>query len=136
MHGSAIAGNVASSIGNVREQEMKEEIVAGSNTADVNFLNGDSGFSAYRLRCRTENLKIIDSYFSRFGYKINETKTPNLSHRQNFNYVEIGSSECIGYGNGVPSKHMENINNAFRKGVTIWKNHSNLGNYSVSNNII
>lgn len=133
---SGIATDIVESIGGFDLNDLIPTDIEGRNTGDVNFLDGGNTFTAYRLRCRTENLKIIDSYFSRFGYKINETKTPNLSHRQNFNYVEIGSSECIGYGNGVPSKHMENINNAFRRGVTIWKNHSNLGNYSVSNNII
>jgi len=30
---------------------------------------------------------------------------------------------------------MEEINNACRKGVTIWHNHANIGNYNLSNNI-
>lgn len=79
-------------------------------------------------------MKIIDDYFSRFGYAIKKLDIPNIVGRQNWNYLEIGQNEQVGYGS-VPSKYMEEINSACRKGVTIWHNHSNLGNYSLSNNI-
>lgn len=36
----------------------------------------------------------------------------------------------------VPFKFMEELNSACRKGVTIWHNHSNIGNYNVQNDII
>lgn len=73
---------------------------------------------------------LIDS-----GYKINETKIPNITGRTYWNYVEIGSSEEIGHGN-LPNKYLEEINNIFRKGVTIWHNHANIGNYSLNNTIV
>lgn len=31
------------------------------------------------------------------GYKINRIKTPNITGRLNFNYVEIGQNEEIGF---------------------------------------
>ena len=74
-------------------------------------------------------------FWSMSAYKINETKIPNIYGRSNFNFVEIGKDECIGYGN-VPSKYMEQINDICRQGVTIWHNHANLGNYAVNNGII
>ena len=73
--------------------------------------------------------------FHVFGYATNRVKIPNITGRQNFNYIEIGSSEEIGYGS-VPSNFMDNINKACRRGVTIWHNHTNLGEYNISNNII
>lgn len=70
-----------------------------------------------------------------FGYKINETKTPNITGRTYWNYVEIGGNEEIGHGN-IPNRFLDEINQIFRKGVTIWHNHSNIGNYSLSNTIV
>ena len=70
-----------------------------------------------------------------FGYQINRVKVPNITGRTHWNYVEIGPSEDIGYGD-VPTSYMEVINNACRKGVTIWHNHANVGNYSLSNTIV
>lgn len=87
------------------------------------------------MRAKTEHMKIIDDYFSRFGYAINETIMPKLNSRKNWNYIEIGESENIGYGS-VPSNFMEIINGACRRGVTIWHNHENLGNFSLDNKII
>ena len=84
---------------------------------------------------RKEYAEQIDDYFSRYGYKVNEVKIPNIYGRKNFNFIEIGKDDCIGYGN-IPSKYMEKINNICRQGVTIWHNHENLGNYNVNNPII
>ena len=69
-----------------------------------------------------------------FGYQINRVLTPNITGRTYWNFIQIGASEEIGYGD-VPSKFMEEINNACRKGITIWHNHSNIGNYSLNNTI-
>lgn len=60
------------------------------------------------MRAKTEHMKIIDDYFNRFGYAINETIMPNLNSRKNWNYIEIGESENIGYGS-VPSIYMRKL---------------------------
>lgn len=87
------------------------------------------------MRPKVEYLQVIDDYFTRFGYKINRLILPNLTCRRYWNYVEIGGNEEIGYGS-VPTKYMEEINNACRRGVTIWHNHGNIGNYSLDNSIV
>ena len=87
------------------------------------------------MRSKDEYIKIIDDYFSRFGYAIKKLEVPNLVGRKNWNYVEIGLDEEIGYGS-VPSSFMETINNACRSGITIWHNHENLGNFALDNSII
>ena len=131
----SVATNVASSLGQFYSASLMPNIQGGGNTGDVNYAMKRNTFSIRHMQCKTEFIKIIDDYFSRFGYKLNTVETPNITGRQNFNYVEIGSSEEIGYGK-VPAVHMQNINNACRTGVTIWHSHSNLGNYNVSNNIV
>lgn len=133
--GVNIAGQIGRQIGNFYAGTLMPNIQGGRNTGDVNFLIGKNTFTFKCMRAKTENLKLIDSYFSRFGYATNIIKNPNITGRRNFNYVEIGSSEEVGYGQ-VPSIHMNNINNACRRGVTIWHNHENLGNYNIENEII
>lgn len=81
------------------------------------------------MRPKKEYLQIIDDYFTRFGYKICKLENPNINGRRYWNYVETGTGE-------VPSKYMDIINNACRRGVTIWHNHANIGNYSLNNIII
>lgn len=84
---------------------------------------------------RDEELKIIDDYFSRFGYKVNTLKIPEFNSRTYWNYIKIVDGENIGYGE-IPSKSMETINKICRNGVTIWHNHANIGNYSLNNTIV
>lgn len=69
-----------------------------------------------------------------FGYKILETKIPNITGRSIFNYVKILNGENIGYG--IQNKELETINEIFSNGVTIWHNHANIGNYSLNNTIV
>lgn len=52
-----------------------------------------------------------------------------------FNYVQVASSDDVASGS-IPQKYMKEINNAFRKGITIWHDHSKIGDYSVSNTIV
>jgi hypothetical protein len=129
------AGVAANTIGQFREATMLPSISGGNNSGDVNFASRSTFFSFHHMRAKTEYLKIIDDYFTRFGYKICKLENPNISGRRYWNYIEIGGSEEIGTGE-VPSKFMETINNACRKGVTIWHNHANIGNYNLNNTIV
>lgn len=131
-----IVGNIANQINSLYQANLIPNQARGNtNSGDVNFSEGLCGFTIYYETIKDEYAKIIDDYFTRFGYKINRVKVPNITGRQNFNFIEIGSEDVIGYGT-VPAVYMDNINNACRKGVTIWHSHSNLGNFNVSNNIV
>ena len=110
-------------------------VSGGTATGDVIFASSSNCFVFKEMRCKNEYMKIIDDYFTRFGYAIKHLDLPNLTGRTYWNYVEIGNSDDIGTGN-VPSKYMEIINNSARKGVTIWHNHANIGNFSLNNTIV
>lgn len=131
----SVAGNVAGQIDQFRQASLLPNISGGQATGDVIWASNRNLFSFRQMRCKTEYMKIIDDYFTRFGYAVKRLESPNITGRKYWNYVEIGSSEEIGYGD-VPSKYMDIINDACRRGVTIWHNHSNLGNYSLNNTIV
>lgn len=131
----SIATTTANTIGQFHKASLLPSITGGNNNGDVNFSARKNTFRIMHMRVKTEYLQIIDDYFTRFGYKINKLENPNINGRRYWNYVEIGKTEEIGHGN-IPSKYMEQINNAFRKGVTIWHNHSNIGNYNLNNEIV
>lgn len=130
-----VAGNIANIIGAFYSASLLPSIQGGNNTGDVNFVSNATNILIYEYKVKDQYLKVIDEYFTRFGYRINEVTMPNIVGRRNWNYIEIPSSESIGYGT-VPSQYMEQINNACRKGVTIWHNHDNLGNFNLDNSIV
>lgn len=135
--GIALSGatKTAGIIGQFRDAKLRPSITGGNNTGDINYSNNNNTFKIYKMRSKNEYIKIIDDYFTRYGYKVNSLKKPNISGRTIFNYIEIESTSEIGYGE-IPTKAMETINNACRSGVTIWHNHANIGNYNLDNNII
>ena len=139
--GGIITGSmgIASQIGQVYEHSLVPYTAKGNtNGGDINVSSDSQGFYFYQMSIRQEYAKIIDDYFTRYGYKINRIKIPNLSGRTYYNYIEIGSSEEIGQpssSTAIPAVAMEEINNIARKGTTIWHNHNNLGDFSLNNTI-
>jgi hypothetical protein len=133
--GFNIAGNILTTIGEFKKADLLPNITQGGNNGNVDFSNNDLNFTFRHMRCKDEYMKQVDSYFTMFGYKVNELKVPNINGRLNFNFIEIGDGECIGYGN-IPAIDLELINKVCRRGVTIWHNHDNLGDYTVTNTIV
>lgn len=116
---------------------IPDSVKGGSNQGDIVFAT-NSTLLPTQFTIKAEYARIIDDYFQKYGYKINRIKSPNLTGRTNYNYVLIGTGENIGYPSSnkyVPAESMEIINNIFRRGVTLWHNHANLGDYSLNNTI-
>lgn len=130
----SVANSIGKLVGDFYKSSLLPNINGGQAIGDVIFSANRNCFSFKEMRAKDEYMKIIDDYFTRYGYKIMRLETPNITGRAYWNYVEIGSNEEIGYGD-VPTKYMEEINRSCRKGVTIWHNHSNIGNYNLNNYI-
>lgn len=134
--GMSIAGTVA----NIYQHSICPQTVRGNtNCGDVLTADRSNSVYAIKMSIRAEFARIIDDYFSRKGYATNRIKVPNQTGRTYWNYVQIANEECIGYSNqtiSVPPKSMDIINNVYRKGVTIWHSHDNIGDYSLNNTIV
>lgn len=119
---------------------LPNQVEGNLNSGDVTNLMGANRLHAYRMTITYDYASRLDKYFTRMGYKVNAIKVPNMSHRQNYNYVQVASEENTAYPNNhnnicLPATALNDINTMFRNGVTIWNNHANFGDYSVSNNI-
>lgn len=114
--------------------EMTPDSARGnSNTGDFNFTVGKTVFTAYKMSCKAEYIKLVDQYFTMFGYKVNTLKVPNITGRQNWNYVKTLGCNVIG---DVPQSDLQEIKGMFNRGITIWHNASTFIDYSQTNNII
>ena len=76
-------------------------------------------------------IRAIDDFFSMFGYATERTKVPNIATRTNWNYVKVRGT-CA-YGN-APAEALTMINDILNRGVTIWHNATNIGNYGDMSN--
>lgn len=140
----SIGSGIGAMFGAVQEQYRASMIpnqIGGQTTVgDVTFAYDKLAPTYYKMQIREESARIIDDWFTRFGYKINRVKVPNQIGRTYWNFVKIGAGESIGYSSNVarsvPAASMEVINTIYRNGTTIWHNHANIGNYSLNNTIV
>ena len=132
---SGVSG-IASTLGQVyQHSKIPTQVEGNINSGDVITASNKNDFIFYDMSIKKEYAKYIDSYFSRFGYKVNEVKTPNLNSRTQFNFIKVGGMDELVSGD-IPASDLEKINNICRKGVTIFHNYSNFGNYTISNPIV
>lgn len=87
----------------------------------------------YHHHITEEYARMIDNYFSVYGYPIREVKAPNIDCRKNWNYIKTGNCYCTG---DIPSESLDTIKSIFNRGVTFWHNPNTVGNYSQDNNIV
>lgn len=122
---------------NYRHSLVPNTFSGSLNNGDVITSDSANRFYVYTKTVKREFAESIDSYFTRFGYKVNSLKVPNFTGRRYFNFVKIAGGEIVGYANNdtvnVPESSMDIINKIFRKGTTIWHNHDNIGNYNLDN---
>lgn len=130
----AVINNVARS----ETAKLEPDIARGNiNVCDLNvgyFYNlGGALFTIKAMSIRAEYAKIIDDFFSVYGYKVNEVKIPNITGRRNWNYVKtIG---CY-IDAEIPQSDLQEIKSMFDKGITLWHNPATFADYSQNNDII
>lgn len=103
------------------------------NCGDVIASQSKINFYFYNMSIKAEKARIIDDFFSMFGYKTNRVKVPNVTGRTNWNYVKTVDSIITG---DVPQEDLQEIKNMFDDGVTFWHKTSTFLDYSQSNAIV
>lgn len=75
------------------------------------------GFQVNLVTPQYCNIQAIDEFFSKFGYKTNKLKKPNVNTRPLWNYVKTAGALVAG-----PFTYQDkmNIQNAMDNGVTFW----------------
>ena len=104
-----------------------------TNSGDVVYSTGNSDLTIYYMTIKNEYAKIIDNFFSMFGYKVNDVKIPNITGRTNWNYVKTIDINITG---DIPQTDLQNIKDMFNKGCTFWHNPSTFLDYSQTNSIV
>lgn len=85
----------------------------------------------FRRMCITSNYaQMLDSYFDMFGYAVKQHGIPNMNARPYWTYVKTKGCSVDG---AIPADDATAIENIFNNGVRFWKNHNNIGNYSLNN---
>jgi hypothetical protein len=89
----------------------------GAYTGVGNIICGQIGFKGQLITVTAENIKMIDDYFSMFGYKVNTIKVPQFTSRPYWNYIKTSGVNMIG---NVPQDALNVLKQMFDNGVTMW----------------
>lgn len=125
---------ISNSINEVHKSKLvPEQAMGNTGCADLTYAMDRCGFTFYKMSCRAEIAKVIDNYFSMFGYKVNRMKVPNITGRQNWNFVRTTGCNVIAT---IPQNDLQAIKAMFDDGVTLWHNPATFQDYSQNNNIV
>lgn len=112
---------------------VPEQAMGNTNAGDINYAMRKSGFTFQRMSIRAEYARMIDGYFSAYGYKVNEFKIPQFSSRRYWNYIRTINVNITG---DIPQEDMDEIKSYFNTGITFWHDSTKYLDYSQNNAIV
>jgi hypothetical protein len=126
--GSILSGNVAgavSSFGSIA-QIVNADSVAKSQPNQVSNIKGDASEYLnynpsiyFRLKVMDSNhMDIARKYWNCYGYPERKIDYIGYNENKSFNFVKTVSANIT--SNGIPNEYVEDLQNIFDKGVTIW----------------
>ena len=129
--GSAVGGGITSAGGSFiggLSDKSQTRVGGGNNTAlDVRY--NMFGFDCRSMSIKAEYAKIIDNFLTRYGYKVNTLKEPELDSRERYNYVKTKGAIIENRENhSLPDEAETEIAKIFDNGVTVWHVNS-IGTY-------
>lgn len=122
---------IASKMAYMADRKMQPKNARNIVPPNSQLYNGSAGVYLKKICVEYEQAKMIDDYFTKFGYATNLIKKPNTTSRPIFNYVETQDINIY----GVPYEDLTDFKNIFDSGVTIWHSPANYLNYELDNGV-
>ena len=105
-------------------------LVGSAQTPDTLLLQDRYALMFHQMCIRPEYAKIIDDFFSRYGYKVSALKTPSITTRKNWNYIQtVGAT----IPTEMPAEVESKICSILDRGITFWHNPETMLNYDADN---
>ena len=127
-------------IGKTETAKLEPDVAKGNtNMGGLNIGHSNQGtvggmlFTIKAMSIRAEYARIIDNFFSMFGYKVNVVKTPSITGRTYWNYVKTVDCNIEG---DIPQEDLQVVRNMFNNGCTFWHGATNMYNYNLTNSIV
>ena len=105
-------------------------LVGSAQTPDTLVLQERFGLMFHQICIRPEYAKIIDDFFSRYGYKVSALKTPSITTRKNWNYIQTVGATIPAE---MPAEVESKICSILDRGITFWHHPETMLDYSQDN---
>ena len=112
---------------NLNDKALMPTKINGLNSPNALLATNCNEFVVKYMMPPVDELKSIDAYFTKYGYKVNKFSAINLYYRPRFDFKKI--PDCNISGN-IPTDFINVIRAMFQRGVTIWHDASNIFDYT------
>ena len=137
---SNILNDTINLVAQVKTASTQPNHARGQQSSSVFCAMGYQGFHYMPYRIQGQFAKIVDDFFSMYGYKTNRLKVPNRNGRKAWNYVKTCGCNLTG---SAPADVTASLVNIYDKGITFWRctdlssgnPFTRVGNYSLDNSL-
>lgn len=135
--GGSIVGGVSQIAGVLAQQhQMKfapDQARGNLNAGDVVTASDNNDFHFYDMSITMERARVIDNYFSMYGYKCHRVKVPEEAHRESYWFTKTIDANIFGT---IPQEDLQTIKDCYNKGITFWRATADFKNYGEPNRIV
>ena len=132
--------NTINLVAQVKTASTQPNHARGQQSSSVFCAMGYQGFHYMPYRIQGQFARIIDDFFSMFGYKTNRVKVPNRNGRKAWNYVKTCGCTLTG---SAPADVTAALVQIYDRGITFWRcidlsagnPFTRVGNYSLDNSL-
>ena len=103
------------------------------SNGDLCYALGNTDYTYYKMSIKQEYARIIDNFFSLYGYKVNRLATPNIHKRSNWDYIK---TSLVNLEGNIPENDLNKIRALFDNGCTFWHTTTYFLDYSRTNSIL
>lgn len=115
---SNILNDTINLVAQVKTASTQPNHARGQQSSSVFCAMGYQGFHYMTYRIQGQFARIIDDFFSKFGYKTNRLKIPNRNGRKAWNYVKTCGCTLTG---SAPADVTAALVQIYDRGITFWR---------------
>lgn len=115
---SNILNDAINLVAQVKTASTQPNHARGQQSSSVFCAMGYQGFHYMPYRIQGQFAKIVDDFFSMYGYKTNRLKVPNRNGRKAWNYVKTCGCNLTG---SAPADVTASLVQIYDKGITFWR---------------
>ena len=130
----------------VDKAHLPNPVYGNMTTTDILATAKLNTITLYREGISGDIAKTIDDFFTMFGYAIKEVKQPGVYNRHYWQYIKTCGcnlhnadgysdyvNENVNYSTGMSAADMETLEKIFDRGVTLWNQDVQIGDYTLDN---
>lgn len=132
--GLGILSEIINTASVFQEKYLASDNIYGQFSALASIMRmGNVGAIICEKNIKPSLAKIIDEYFTMFGYAQKTVKVPTRYNREAFTYVKTANCQLQPISDGLFNDSIEDIQSVYNNGITFWRPNVTIGDYSVSN---